>query len=493
MTTEIPYADAPPPGDEFDNVRELQPRAEPTATVRELQVSLQLPASLEAEREVLSAVFVDEQAVMPMLAERLEPAQFYWERHQLIFAAMLDLHRDGAPVDPITLMQQLRDLGTWDRAGAVRGVSELLERAGTTANVGWYIAIVRNKWAHRRLLDLAEQVRRIGYDGIDVDESLADLDRAVKRATKAIDVGQRSVTQIAAVAAQHEEMVEATSAAVESGTTLAVPFGLPSLDKALSGGLWRGEQCVIMGSRGMGKSALSGQLIDTNCAAGRRAIFVTLEMTSEQVISRLISNRCGVAYIRQRSGQMTSGERQRVIEARAFVADWQLDIIEAAGWPMHRIEREVRRIIRDEGTPDVAVLDYVQLVADSGEGSEATIRLASGRWASLAKEFKFASVLLAQPVTASTRHDGTVPIPRPKMADSKGSGAVPDDADRFLVVHKPWWAPTKEGRDEVRQGGDDLLRRAEIAIDKDRAGGNIRVVQCRFNGSSMRFGEGASW
>jgi len=469
------------------------PAASPPSNLRALPaptpVAAAAPSSFEAEREVLAAVFVDTRA-LDVIRDILTPEQFHWERHQLVYRAMLDLVADKIPVDPVLLSQRLQDCGDWERVGGVRTIGELLDRVGSLAHVEHYCGVVRTKWAHRELLSLAERVHEVGQHGYDLDESMAAVDRAHKLTLRRIDGGRKSVTSIGAVAAQHEAMVEATTAAVESGTTLAVPFGLRPLDDALNGGLWKGEQCVIMGSRSMGKSALSGQLIDANCGAGRRAIYVTLEMTQEQVVSRLISNRCRVAYIRQRSGRMTSGERDRVTEARSWIADWPLDIVEAGGWTMQRIEREVRRIIRDEGEPALAVLDYVQLVADSGEGSEATIRQASGRWAALAKEFKFASVLLTQPITSASRHEGQVPIPRPKMGDSKGSGAVPDDTDRFLVVHKPWWAPTKEQRDDVEDG---LLRRAEIAIDKDRPGGNIRVIQCSFNGASMRFEEGPPW
>lgn len=450
------------------------------------------PSSFEAEREVLSTVLVDPDNVK-RIRETLTAEQFYGDSHRLVFEAMCQLDDLGIPADPVTLQQHLVDTGNWERIGGFRTIAGLLDRIGYAGHLEHYCGIVRTKWAHRRLLALSESIRTIGFEGYETDSSLTEVERLVKRTAQAIDAGKRSQTGIGFIAEAHERMVDATTEAVAAGSTMAVPFGLPPLDAALNGGLWAGEQCVIMGSRGMGKSALSGQLIDANCAAGRRAIFVTLEMTAEQVLARLISNRCGVAYVRQRSGRMGPGERARVLEARSVIADWKLDIIEASGWPMSRIEREVRRIIRDEGEPSVAVLDYVQLVADSGDGAEATIRQASGRWSALAKEFKYAAVLLAQPVTASTRHDGGTPIPRPKMADAKGSGAIPDDADRFLVVHKPWWVPTKEGRDEIRSGGDDLLRRAEIAIDKDRAGGNVRVVQCRFNGSAMRFEDSAGW
>lgn len=454
---------------------------------------LRQPSSFEAEREVLSTVLVDPDNVQ-RIRETLTAEQFYGEAHRLVFEAMCQLDDAGVPTDPVTLQQQLVDTGMWERAGGIRTISALLDRVGYAGHLEHYCGIVRGKWAHRRLLELAENIRAVGFEGFDVDDSMTRVERLVKRTTQAIDSGKRSRTAIGHIALEHERMVDATTEAVAAGSTMAVPFGLPPLDAALNGGLWAGEQCVIMGSRGMGKSALSGQLIDANCAAGRRAIFVTLEMTAEQVLARLISNRCGVAYVRQRSGRMAPGERDRVLEARSVIADWKLDIVEASGWPMSRIEREVRRIIRDEGEPSVVVLDYVQLVADSGDGPEATIRQASGRWAALAKEFKYAAVLLAQPVTASTRHDGGTPIPRPKMADAKGSGSIPDDADRFLVVHKPWWEPKNETRQEMRAAGQgDLLQRTEIAIDKDRAGGNIRVVQCRFNGSAMRFEESAGW
>jgi len=443
-----------------------------------------VPSSLEAEIEALACPLVVPESIR-QLRELLSPEQMHWERHQLVFAAMCSLDDRGIAADLVTVGQELRDCGWWDRVGGSRVLGDLLSRVGATSHLPHYAEIVRTKWAHRRILSFADALRAIGLDGYDIDASLQAIDRAY-RALSA-EIGERSLRagSAAALAAEHEAMVERSEQVRATGSTLAVPFGLRSLDEALHGGIWGGEQCVIMGARGMGKSALAAQLVATNCRAGRRAVFVSAEMPPEQVFGRLIAKESGVPYHVQRSGKMTGDEAGRVDLARSEVSRWPLDVLSSGSRGIGRIERDLRQVVREVGDPAVIVLDYAQKVSRGGLEGETALAAISGAWKALALDLGCASLLLSQPVTSATRHAGPPPYPRPVMADSKGAGAIPDDADTFLVVHRRWL-----GSDQAKHDAT-LRRQAEIGIDKQREGSNAGAeVRCLWDGASMTFREG---
>lgn len=441
------------------------------------------PASVGIEREVLAAVLVKPELIRAIRA-KVGVEAFYSSAHQALFVAMCRLDDRGIPSDPVTLLAELDAMGAREIAGGSRVVGELLDRVGLASHLPYYLAEMRTQWAHRRIAAAGEAVTRMALEGHDIGDTMALVDAEVRKLAREVGEVSARAGSAALLARQHEEMVNRTEAASAGGGTLAFPFGFRALDDALHGGLWPGEQCVVMGARSHGKSALAGQLITTNARGGRRCVFVSAEMPPEQVFMRLVANVCGVPAHVQRSGKMNAREREEVATARAFVGDWPLDIVSAGGKAIKRIAREVERIARESDGIALIVLDYAQKVSKGGMEPEPALSEISGTWKALALDLGCASVLLSQPVTAATRHQGPPPHPRPSMADSKGAGSVPDDADVFLVVHRPWFS------DKTRDADKRLIARTEIAIDKQREGSSVgTVIQARFRGDRMSFEE----
>ncbi len=440
------------------------------------------PTAYDAEREIL-AIAMSDPANARKVLDAVQEDHFYGAPHRAAYRALVHLDARNIPADPITMSNALREIGAWEMVGGFGLVSGILDRMGLSTHLPHYAAIVKGAWAHRQVVDAAEAIRAAGSNGYDLQETLAEVDRVYRRLGDAVrDEGAREGTA-AALCAAHEEMIARSEQAVAAGGTLAYPFGLRPLDESLHGGLWPGEQCVIMGARSQGKSALALQLSITNAKAQRPVYFVSAEMPGPQVYGRLVSSVCGVPYHIQRGGRMDKREREAVFSASQFVGGLRLQVVSAAGKSIRKVERDLRDRFRSHGPPAVIVLDYAQRLNRMGQDQEPALTEISGAWKSLALEFNCASVLLTQPNNASTKAGA----PRMTMADSKGAGSIPDDADVFLVVHRPEWNEGTSAYDKSRKA------KTEIVIEKQREGANVgHVVQCRFRGDSMSFTED-SW
>lgn len=182
--TDAPNYDAPHPAD-LDEVEALVASLDVPALPRPARTEgAKPPHSLEAEREVLSAVFIEPNA-MVALAESLHAEDFYFERHQLVFAVLFDLHERGTAIDIVTVHQALKDRGQYEKIGGARALGELLDRAGTVTNVGHYIGIVRDKARLREVIDNARAIETQAMQ--DVDDVDAFVESAKARTTRVLD------------------------------------------------------------------------------------------------------------------------------------------------------------------------------------------------------------------------------------------------------------------------------------------------------------------
>ena len=476
-----------------DDVPEIPPLSDADAPSNVLSLPnahrIALPASLEAEREALAAVLVDESTALPVLADRLSPEQLYWERHQLVYDAMLSLAASGSPVDPVTLSQRLRDRGDWERVGGARIVGELLDRSGLLAHLGHYCDIIRDKWAHRRFVAYAESVRSLGLDeNWDTDEILQQLDHLHRDLVKELSTARAAAGTAVAMGDAHRDMLERSKATVAQGGTLAFPFGFRPLDDALGGGAWRGETTMILGEPGHGKSTILGQFAQVNSRASRRGVLLQAEMPRGQVYGRQVAQLSGVPFHIQRSGKMTHSQEVAVYEAMSLLDEWPLHVEVTKGRDVDRVARHIRAIGREYGGLDWIGLDYAQKMPTGQRDGVSALEHISTTWSGLGAELDAASLMLVQPTKREP--EGPPPWRRPTMQSARGAQAFVADADVFLVVHRPWFSGAKGVMDKY-EVSKDQQRNAIVAIDKLREGEAAGLeIKCRFNGARMRFEEG---
>ena len=412
--------------------------------------ALKMPHALDAEREVLAAVMID-QLVMDPLAEKLRPEDFYIERHRLIFEVMLELHEGGKAIDPVTLKQRLQDAGHLERIGGLQAIGELLDRQGSVANVEHYRDIIGRKAALRRMIEAAREVEVGGMGDVgDVDEF---LDQAERRIFEVLE--NRQTTDLRPISEVIQEAIDAISASFNAGGDITgIGTGFREWDR-LTHGLQRGDLIIIAARPAMGKTSFVLN-VAMNAALKHDAsvAIFSLEMPAQQLAQRLLSSEARVSLSDLRGGKLADRDWSEVVEASDRIARARIFMDDQAGATPMQVRAKCRRLKRRIGL-DLIVIDYLQLMnAGTRQGSrEQEISYISRTLKGLAKE-------LACPVIALSQLNRGVEQradKRPMMSDLRESGAIEQDADMVCFIHREEAFKKPEEVTEAERGVAELI------------------------------------
>ena len=332
-------------------------------------------------------------------------------------------------------------------------LSEVLERKGTTTNIGRYAQIVIEKALKRAIVEAGERVSHLGFGDL---PGYAALDQAEETLRRPQDRGtmDRGTSALDGVA----EYMKAV-AAVQDGTadTRRMPSGLAPLDGALGGGVRPGWLVVVMSAAGHGKSALAiNNFALSTAKSGAPVLVCSYEMVPEEVYGRMIAAESGVpVHVQQKPG-LTGEECQRMQAAAETVSSLPMVVEGARCATVEQIRRTARRIAIEKGALGMVVVDYLQLMKGSTGRRDSTkeeeISHNTRGLKLLAVELGCVVVCLSQPILEAKRARK-----RPHISDAKGSGSIEDDADLALVP----WLPAR-----VQQHLNRIS--AEIGMDKFR-------------------------
>ncbi len=429
------------------------------------------PHSLEAEREVLSAVLVSAEA-MDTLSENLRAEDFYFERHQIVFQALMDLHERTTAIDVVTLQQALKDRGQYEKVGGARALGELLDRAGTVTNLEHYCEIVRQKSVLRRMVDAARAIETAGLQDVaDVEEFLDDAEKSVFAVLE-----DRANTNLRPIKEVVTAALDQIQAAFDSeGDVTGVGTGFRDWDK-LTHGLQRGDLIILAARPAMGKTsfALNAAVNAATKFAASVAIF-SLEMPAEQLAQRLLSCEARIDLSNLRGGYMQEDEWPRLVQASDELAKTKIFLDDMPGVSPTQVRAKCRRLKRREGL-DLVIIDYLQLMnAGHKMGSrEQEISYISRSLKSLAKELSCPVIALSQlNRSLESRTDK-----RPMMSDLRESGAIEQDADMICFIY----------REEVynKECPPEQQGVAELIVGKHR-NGPTGTVRLKFWKSWTRF------
>lgn len=433
---------------------------------------LTLPHAIEAEREILAAVFVDATA-LDTIGEAVKPEDFYQERHGLVFQAMRELHEGGTGVDPVTVAQQLKDRGWWDKAGGARTLGELLDRMGSLAHVEHYCEIVARKAMIRRMIEAARKIETDGLQDIaDVEEFLDEAEKGVFGVLEGRENAQLEHVGVVIEAAitQLQNIVDAGDDVTGTGT------GFRDFDR-LTHGLQPGDLVIIAARPAMGKTSF---VLNLAANAALRfdatvALF-SLEMPSEQLVQRLIAAEGRLDLGRMRGGRIFDDEWPRLMEAADRVSNAKLYLDDTPAASPTAVRAKCRRLHRREGL-DLVIIDYLQLMSGGTrhQGSrEQEISYISRSLKALAKELGVPVVALSQLNRGlESRTDK-----RPLLSDLRESGAIEQDADIICFIYRE--EVYKKDLEESERGI------AELIIGKHR-NGPTGTVRLKFWHSQTRF------
>ena len=426
------------------------------------------PQSLEAEKSVLGAILVQNEAIHAVLEVGLEPRDFYKESHQKIFEVLVGLNGKGEPLDLITLTAALKDRQWYEAVGGVTVLSSLFEDSFAVGNVSYYAKIVREKAIVRRVILTANEIVSEAFDGTpDVE---AFLDEAERKIFSVSDVrSNKTFSSMQEILVENMHVIEELSQKKSAVTGLAT--GFTEFDK-LTAGLHPGQLIIIAGRPAMGKSSLvlsAAQNAAVGTNKGVVALF-SLEMSKEELGFRFLSGLARIDAKRLKTGRLGDKDWPRLAQAADQLAKAKVFIDDSGDLTVMDMRSRCRRLLAMEKKLDLIIVDYLQLMKGSsksqkGDGSrEREISEISRNLKGLAKELRVPIIALSQLNRGvESRQDK-----RPMLSDLRESGAIEQDADLVAFVY----------RDEVYNKESEDKGIAEFIIAKHRAGetGTVRLA-----------------
>ncbi len=435
------------------------------------------PHNLEAERAVLGAILLNPELINSAL-EHLVADDFFQEAHRVVFQAMAVLYEQDRTVDIIGIKDYLSRLNLIDKAGGVEYLAELLDAVPTTGNIDYHCRLVFDKALLRRLIASATTMIAQAYQ--EVDPTPVILEQAEH---ELLELSQRRLKgSLAPINQLIGPTFESLSRLFDQRQLITgLETGFPDLDK-LTSGLHPGELIVVAARPSIGKTTFGMNVLHHVAMKLNRPVAVfSLEMSAEQLVTRLLCAEAQVDGQKLRSGFLSKKEWPDVTKAVGRLAHAPIYIDDSPAATVYEIRSKARRLKAGSGL-DLIMIDYLQLIQARThyDSRQQEISSISNALKSLAKELALPVIALAQ----LSREVEKRPGKKPQLADLRESGAIEQDADVVAFLHRPefYGIPTIEidGREEPSEG------RAQLIIGKQR-NGPTGVVNMAFLRNLMQF------
>lgn len=453
------------------------PENKKTRKVNNNSIHMQ-PQAVDIEKMVLGALMVDKDA-FSIVSEILHPETFYEPRSQKIYKAIQTLSLNEDPVDIMTVVEELKREGTLDDIGGAGYILELSERVASSAHIEYHAKILAQKYLARQLISFASVIETKAFDEtVDVDELMQEAEGSL------FELSQKNMRQdytpIDPVVKQAVEILQ--KAAANKGGLTGIPTGYAKLDDYTSG--WqRSDLVIIAGRPAMGKTSFALSLAKNIAVDYDTPIaFFSLEMNNVQLVNRLISNVCEIEGKKILNGQLDDEEWKRLDKNVRKLQAAPIYIDDTPGMSIFELRTKARRLVREKGV-QVIMIDYLQLMNANGArfGSrQEEVSTISRSLKGLAKELDIPVLALSQLNRTVEGREG-IDGKRPQLSDLRESGAIEQDADMVLFVHRPEYY-----RIFTDEKGNDLHGKAQIIIAKHRKGGTGDVL-LNFRGEFTRF------
>lgn len=441
-----------------DSVRYKRKKNTPNTASIETIGSKVPPHSSEAEIAVLGAMMLSREAISRVCGI-LDEDSFYFPAHKVIFNAMTTLNDRGTHGDILTLKEYLRSKNQLEEVGGTYYLSEINAKTPTAANVENHARIVQERYLKRCLIDTAGQILANAYD--ESTDALEEIDKAESDIFKIAEKRlHKSYVDIKSLAHDTYDLISRLSEKGSSGLT-GVPTGFIELDKML-GGLQNSDLIIVAARPSMGKTAFALSMARNAALIYEHPVAVfSLEMTSIQLVMRLLSAESRINQSKLRTGMISSEDNSKIISALGKLADAKIFIDDTAGLPLMELRAKCRRL-KAEQNIKLVIIDYLQLIhAPKTESREREISIISQSLKNLAKELNIPVVALAQ---LNRGVEGRTDK-RPMLSDLRESGSIEQDADVVMFVNRPEYYKIQKYDD-----GSATENTAEIIVGKQRNG-----------------------
>ena len=441
----------------------------------------QVPQSIDTEQALLGSMLVYPNTIITAYDQNLQPEEFYLESDRRIFNVIMDLQNENIPVDVTSVVTRLSDIQQLNAVGGVEYISHLTDMAVSSANSEYYIKTIQEKAILRKLIEVSQKVIDDAYNNsANAEEVLADAEShilAVTRNVKATDftTSRAAMEQVLAqirLLQQHKEMT-------------GVRSGYIDLDR-ITYGFQKGDLIIMAARPSVGKTAFALN-IAANAATkyGKAVALFSLEMPVLQLGMRILSANSGVDSYRIRTGNnLTNEDWAKIKYASDALMTSKLFIEDSASIKVNDIFAKCRKL-KAEGNLDMIVIDYLQLITPSSRHSDnrqLEVSEISRSLKALARELDVPVIALSQLSRSVEQRSGDK---RPILSDLRESGAIEQDADIVMFLHRPdYYDRDKKDEDEDRDS--DARYEANIIIAKHR-NGSIGEISLMFQPNTNAF------
>jgi replicative DNA helicase len=435
------------------------------------------PQSIELEEAILGAMMIDKDACN-IVIEILTPECFYSEANRKIYMAILELYRNMQPVDMLTVKDELVRRKQLAEVGGASYLTQLTSRIASSAHAEFHARIVLQKYIQRELIRISNEIQRKAYnDEEDIDKLLDESQNALFNLSYgAVKREAQSIDNII-----HEAIEQIKEASKRVDKLSGIPSGFVSLDRITSG--WQKSDLIIIAARpSMGKTAFvltmaRNMAVEHNIPVA----FFSLEMSSVQLVNRLISAETEIDSHKIRTGELSQEEWIRLENKIKNLEKAKIFIDDTPAISISALRAKARRLVAQHGVK-IIIIDYLQLMtgnfSDKSPGTrEQEVSAISRSLKALAKDLNIPIIALSQLNRSVETRSGTK---RPQLSDLRESGAIEQDADIVIFIHRP----EKYGL-EPEKGIKGL---AEIIIAKHR-NGEVTDIELRFIDRFAKFTE----
>lgn len=416
-----------------------------------------MPSNNEAEMSILGICFLDKY-LLDKICESINSDMFYDERNKYLFETINDLHKENIPLDGKILKDELERKKRLNLVGGMEYISEVIDSVISSANLDYYLDILKENTTRRNLINTATEIINEAYDNEDINVLIDGAEKNILNVVKARTVSD--FVPIHEILRRAQEKLE--KLAKNKNAITGVETGFYDFDKITTG--FQGGELIILAARpGMGKTAFALNIATYAATTTKKAVAVfNLEMSAEMLVNRMISSLGGIDAYKLQTGQMQERDWKRYNEAMSQLADTNMYIEDNAGVTCSEIRAKCRRLANSKDGLGLVIIDYLQLVSSGNkriESRQVEVSEISRSLKTMALELDVPVIALSQLSRNAEKRESNMPM----LADLRESGSLEQDADMVLFINrKDYYDAKKDQREKIVP--------AELVIAKHRKG-----------------------
>ena len=435
-----------------------------------------MPFSVEAEQAVLGSLIIDPKSINEV-ASLMRPEYFHIPQHKSIYTAISSMYELSQAIDFVSLLERLKKDGVYDEAGGKAYLTQLAQTVPSAANVLTYVAIIRERFYARALMQAAQGIiKDINENTMDSGKLLDAAEQRIYEIREGREIsGLTHIRQV--IEGETYDRLTKMSDPETREDYIGIPCGIGELDRMITG--LNKSDLIILGARpGMGKTSFALNIArNVAVQAGKTVCFFSLEMTRDQLAQRMLSSEAGIKSEKLRTGELDADEWTRLAQAGENLAKAEIYFDETSSITVQEMKAKHRRMKK----VDLVVIDYLGLMhsAKSTDNRVQEISEITRNLKIMAKELRVPVIACAQ-LSRGTEVKGK--SHRPALSDLRDSGSIEQDADIVLFLYRDTYYDNEKNADEDMSDPNS----AECIVAKNRHG-EIGKVPLHFDGQFTRF------